>query len=1028
MNLQLNHMVKCTTSLLVGLTLAGSLCAQTPAWDNPYINRINTEKPRAHYLPAQSMSLNGMWKFQQVNTPAETPDGFFKPDYNVSEWNDMLVPGNWQLHGDYDEPIFTNIKYPFPVNPPHAPKDHNPTGLYRTHFTLDESWNGQAIFIRFDGVQSAMTLWINGQEVGFHEDGMTSAEFNITDYVQPGDNTVAVQVIEWSDGSYLEDQDYWRISGIYRDVNVMALPLTYIRDFSIHHNLDADYRDAVTTIKLYVRNLGEKQAKGMKARFTLKDAQGTTVFTHETDAPVLAAGEEKVVEMSVPVQNPLKWTAETPNLYTVDMELLDKAGNVTQHVAQRTGFRKVELKDGLLLVNGQAIKIKGANRHEFDPYHGRYVSRESMLQDILLMKRHNVNAVRTCHYPNAPEWYSLCDEYGLYVMDEANIESHGLWSDNILVGELPEWRTAIIERTTAMVERDKNHPSIIFWSMGNESGRGVNFDAACDSMKTIDPESRPVHFESRSEPHDPDLSGYDIISNMYPWLKDQVKLFNKDNTRPLIICEYAHAMGNSLGNFRKYWDMFYSNERMQGGFIWDWVNQSLRSKDANGREYWNLLNLMDGANSNDGVVGADRMPQPEMWEMKKVQQNFNVSSIDMNDGLVYVHNDNYFITADGVSLHWTLLEDGHPVYSNEIARLDIAPQQKALLNLNLPKQLVKPGKEYFANFSFRLKEATSWAEAGYEVACEQIPLNLPLNAALTPAATDGQAKLKVSENKRAITVMGSDFNLTFDKASGTLQQWTLQGEQLLDAAIMPDFWRVPTDNDRGGGERSFAARWDKAGLNAYTTEPQSMNAVSLPAAEVLVTVCNKLKFNTGNMLHTARYTIDANGRIHTEHELKVDASLPPLARVGMLWTLPAAFNQIEWYGRGPIENYEDRKEAAFVGIYSGRVADQHFPYAMPQETGNKTDVRWLRVKTDNGHSLLITGEPLFSFNIQDYSAEALNTSKTTHELIRGDKTYLHIDYRQMGVGGDDSWTPRVHQEFQLQNETYRYSYTIKAEK
>ena len=1025
MNLHLNtSTARRAKSLFLGLAVAGGLCAQAPAWDDPNVNRINTEQPRAHYLPEQSLCLNGTWKFLQVDNPSLTPAGFFRPDYDVAAWHDITVPGNWQVQGDYDPPIFTNIKYPFPVNPPRAPRDHNPTGLYRTTFTLDEGWADRAVFIRFDGVQSAMTLWVNGREVGFHEDGMTSAEFDITRFVQPGSNTVAVQVIEWSDGSYLEDQDYWRISGIYRDVHVMSLPKTYIRDFAIHHDLDAGYRDAVTTVSLKVRNLGDDMVRGLQARVTLSDAQGRTVFTRDAKNRAIAPADEATLEVIALVENPLKWTAETPYLYNVKMELLDAEGRTVQTVNQRTGFRKVELRDGLLLVNGQPVKFKGANRHEFDPRHGRYVSRESMLQDVLLMKRHNINAVRTCHYPDAPAWYDLCDEYGLYVVDEANIESHGLWGKGILVGELPEWRQSIIERTTAMVERDKNHTSIIYWSMGNESGRGVNFDAARDSMKAIDPEQRPVHFESRSEPHDRDLSGYDIISNMYPGLDMQVKLFNQDRTRPLIICEYAHAMGNSLGNFRKYWDMFYRNERMQGGFIWDWVDQALLRTDSNGREYWDVLNHLDGANTNDGLVNADRTVQPEMMEMKKVQQNFNVTPLDINTGLVYVHNDNYFVNADGVTLTWTLLADGHPVHTATLPDLDIAPQGKALVNLGLPGKLLQPGKEYFANFSFRLKEATPWAEAGYEVASEQIPLTMPADAALTPDATDG--KLKLADNKRAVVVTGADFALTFDKAAGTLTQWTYQGENLLEAPAAPEFWRVPTDNDRGGGDRAFAARWQKAGLNAYTTEPQSMQAVRLSDGEVRVTASNQLQFATGNMRHTTRYTVTADGRIRIEHELAVDAALPPLARVGTLWTLPVAFDHVEWYGRGPQESYDDRKEAAFVGIHNGTVAAQHFAYAMPQDNGNKTDVRWLRLATPEGRTLTVTGSPTFNFTVQDYSPEALNTSKTTHELQRGDRTYLHIDYRQMGVGGDDSWSPRVHREYLLTNHAYRYGYTIQV--
>jgi beta-galactosidase len=929
------------------------------------------------------------------------------------------------LQGNYDPPIFTNIKYPFEPNPPYVPKDVNATGLYRTSFSLPDAWKENEIFVRFEGVQSAMYLWVNGHKAGYHEDGMLPAEFNITPYLQGGENVMAMEVINWSDGTYLEDQDFWRMSGIYRDVFLLAVPRMHIRDFSVVNRLDSVYRDAEVSIAVKIKNLEAHRAKGVRVRMILKDALGEALLSAVSSAKTVEKQEEITVDLNGKVQNPLKWSAEAPHLYSLSLELIDGQGRVRQAISTHTGFRKVELKNGLLLINGKAIKFKGVNRHEFDMLTGRYVTRESMLRDILLMKQHNINAVRTCHYPNHPDWYDLCDRYGLYVVDEANVESHGLWGRKIYVGELPEWKAAIVERNANMVERDKNHPSVVIWSMGNESGWGVNFDAAYEAIRSIDPEKRPVHYEAKIPAYAPVLSRYDIISDMYPSLEKIIRFFNEDVSRPVIICEYAHTMGNSAGNFRKYWNLFYQYERMQGGFTWDWADQGLLSKDPNGKTYWNIINHIDGANADDGLVNPDRTPQPELHEVKKVFQNFNVKNIDVNAGLISVSNDNYFISSEDVVLAWTILQNGSPVHGGEISRLSIAPQGKSLISLNYPQGLIQPGNEYFLNLSFRTKRATSWAGESFEIASEQIPLDIRPDEMREASIPANDEKLTVRQSK-GFTVEGRNFSVRFDEETGGIFSYTFQDRILTEAPVLPCFWRVPTDNNEGGGDNSYASRWREAGLDSYRTVPLSMHCATL-GGEVQVSAANKLQFNTGAIMQAARYTIHADGRIDVENTFTADSSLPPLARVGMLWVLPAAFNQVQWYGRGPFESYEDRKEAAFAGIYSGQVKDQHFPYVMPQENGNKTDVRWLRITSVDGSAIRISGHPHINFNIQDYSCEALNRSKTTHELERGDKIRLHVDCMQMGVGGDDSWTPRVHREFLLNSRVYKYSYTVMPE-
>lgn len=1008
--------------------------SQLPEWENLSITKINTEKTRATFTPYTSLeeaekegtsdfviNLNGSWKFKYLENLGLVKNKFFAKNYDASLWNDISVPGNWQLQGNYDLPFFTNIKYPFEPNPPYVPKDYNPTGIYKRTFTVPAEWKDNDIYIHFAGVQSAMYLWINGNKVGYHEDGMLPAEFNISKYLNPGENEAVVQVLNYSDGTYLEDQDYWRLSGIYRDVYLLSTPKVKVRDFSVYSELDNSYTNADLHVKVNLRNNTEKTRK-ISIKVNLKDSENR-VLSEKIIKIKLPKQKEHTASVSIPVTNPLKWTAETPNLYSVGIELVEN-NKVLHAISHKTGFRKVEIKNGCLLVNGKAVKIKGVNRHEFDPYTGRYITRESMIQDIVLMKQHNINAVRTAHYPNHPEFYKLCDEFGLYVMDEANVESHGLWGEGYYVGELEEWEKAIVERNVNMVKRDKNHPSIIFWSMGNESGVGKNFDAAYKAIKTEDPEKRPVHYESQNPAYDKVLSQYDIISQMYLPLDIIIRLFNEDKTRPMIICEYAHAMGNGVGNFSKYWNLFYSDVRMQGGFIWDWVDQALRSKDKNGNEYWNIINYSDGANTNDGLIDPYRRPQPEVNEVKKVFQNYKVENIDINEGLVKISNLNYFVSSDEVGLNWFLLENGKIVYQGNIADLSIAPQSHQFVDLSLKTDLLKKGNEYHINFNFYTKEKTLWADEGHIIASEQIALDFTPDE--EPDICNKNYPALQINRENGLTISGKDFSVSFDSENYYMENLKYKDKNVLTSPVKPNFWRVPTDNDEGGGDNSFAARWRKSGINTYTSRLKDVNIVSVSDKEVQVKAVNLLNFTTGNITHTVIYNINANGQIKIENIFEVGTGIPPLARVGMHTSLPAEYNSIEWFGRGPFESYQDRKESALVGYYSGMVKDQHFPHVMPQENGNKTDVRWLKINSGSGTTILIKGKPHFDFNIQDYSDQALNDSKTSHTLVRGNKTWLHIDYKQMGLGGDDSWSPRVHREFLLDNNVYNYTYTIQV--
>ncbi len=1016
-----------------------SAIAQINDWENLSVTQINAEKARATYVPFETLSwngntleqsllvkmLNGTWKFKYYENPSLIPSDIHTTN-NSSGWDDIAVPSNWQLQGDgkYDPPVFTNIKYPFEPNPPFVPKDYNPTGVYKRTFDVPNEWNDKQIFIHFEGVQSAMYLWINGEMVGYDEDAMLPSEFNITKYLKKGNNDITVQVFNWSDGSYLEDQDFWRLSGIYRDVYLFATPNTRMRDFSVYSTLDEELRDAELTVNVDVENLGKPTNEEFFVRMTLKDAQGNNVVSRQSESFRKQKNGKNSVSLKTIVLNPLKWTAETPNLYKVGIELVSKSGQTVQAFVINTGFREIEIKNGLFLVNGKPVKIKGVNRHEFEMYNGRAITEESMIKDILLMKQHNINAVRTSHYPNQPQWYDLCDEYGLYVMDEANVESHGLWEKGYYVGELPEWKQSIVERNVNMIRRDKNHPSIVFWSMGNESGWGKNFDAAYKEMKKIDPQKRPVHYESKSPAYAPVSSRYDIISDMYSSMEKLEFLFNEDTTRPVIICEYAHTMGNGLGNFKKYWDLYNSFDRFQGGFTWDWVDQALRSKDENGNEYWNIINYSDGANTNDGLINPDRTPQPEMHEMKKMYQYFTVKDVDVNTGVVAIFNHNYFTDASDVYLKWEIIENGISIANGTIDTLNIVPQESQLLKIDFDRNLIKHGNEYFMNISFHNKDKTLWAEKDFEVANEQ--LNFNIDGFYAVDQTENTSKLTVADKKDVMEISGDNFTMQFDRKVGGLHKFTYKNTETLSEPLLPYLWRVPTDNDEGGGEGSYASRWRSAGLDKNTIVPISITSVKTGESNVVVSVKNEIATTSENIVYEATYTISGNGEIRVENTFTVPENLPPLARVGLRMALPKEFNDVKWYGKGPFESYEDRKESTHVGLYTAKVEDMHFPHVMPQENGNRADVRWVSVLSGN-RSVKFAGLPLINFNIQNYSDEALNESKTTHVLQRSAKTYLHIDHKQMGLGGDDSWSPRVHTEYLLNAPAYCFSFDIMPE-
>lgn len=1041
------------TSILVFLMLClnHTIYGQAiPEWQDPQVISINTEKPRADFIPYPNeksalardpkspfvQSLNGTWKFKWAQHPSKALLNFYDPKVSDANWDNIPVPSNWQVVGaregrKYDRPVFSNIKHPFKATPPRISADTNAVGMYRTTFTVSEDAKDKQIFLHFGGVQSACYVWLNGVAIGYHEDGMTPFEFDVTEDVKPGVNNLAVEVINWSDGSYLEDQDFWRLSGIFRDVKLLLLPKVMLADFSVRTILDANHENATLKLSAYVKNYGQQPIHAHQVLFTLYDANKSVVVTPVSQMiGTLETGREGAVRAEVPVPNPAKWSAETPHLYTLTVQLMNSDGKVLEVASQRVGFRDVKIKGGQLLVNGKAITIKGVNRHEFDPETGRVISRESMIRDITLMKQHNINAVRTSHYPNTTEWYNLCDQYGLYVMDEANIESHELWSKNIMLADNPAWRSAFLARGNAMVERDKNHPSVIIWSLGNESGMGKNFVDMGDFIRLADP-TRPIHYEGRKDYKPTSLSSFDVISVMYPSTQDMAELVRKDKTRPLIVCEYAHGMGNSMGNLHEYWNLIEKYPTMQGGFIWDWVDQGLQLKRPDGSTYWDYFNYIDGANAGDGLVNPDRTPQPELSEVKKIYQYVKFEMPDTlkaGEKNITLHNTYDFLSLNAYELVWSVLENGKATgKGGSIANLNALGRQKQ--QITIPYELpasAKPNAEYFLNLSLRLKEATLWAPKGHEVAWHQVPVakTMPQRPNLSLYS---ERPLRIAQITAArVQISGQDFSVTFDKNEGRMISFKNKKEEMLEQGPYPNFWRVPTDNDEGGGAKSFASQWRNASLDTLERTTTDMKTQRLTAQIYRVTLSQTLKHAKGEMDVRSVYLVYASGDVHVQNTFVPQGEWPPLAKVGMQLQMPATFSKTQWYGNGPHETYPDRRHSGRAGIYTGTVSDQHFPYITPQENGNKTRVRWASVTNTEGTGLLALTDSLMSFNVHDYTDKDLLAAKRRGAILnRGNATVVNIDLAQMGLGGDDSWSPRVHEAYLLPAKAYSYAFRLR---
>lgn len=993
-----------------------------PDWENPRVVERNKEPAHATLIPYDDekkafkgnrsnsswfASLNGEWKFRLVKNPKNVPKNFFKSDFNVDNWDAIIVPSNWQMLG-YDKPIYTNVQYPFPADPPRVPHDDNPTGLYRRDFEIPESWNNKQIFLVFDGVDSAFYVWVNGKLVGYSEDSRLPAEFNITPYIHAGRNVLAVQVYRWSDGSYLEDQDMFRLSGIYRDVYLFSTPNIHIRDFFILTDLDNEYCDAVLKVRAKVKNYSNRSVDECVLEINLLDANGEIVFEKPVSQKIkdLKAKNEVAVELTQEIHNPNKWSSEQPYLYTLLMKITDAFGKILEVESCKVGFRKVEAKDGRILINGVPVYFKGVNRHEHDGIRGHAVTVESMIRDIKLMKQFNFNAVRTSHYPNHPLWYDLCDEYGIYVIDEANLECHGLanigeQSYRIEPANDPEWLTAFMQRCIRMVERDKNHPSIIMWSLGNESGYGPNHDAAAGWIRSYDP-SRLIHYEGTIHKHGKVSASVDVISVMYPSLEKLAALAEDPNeTRPIIMCEYAHSMGNSTGNLKEYWETILSHKRLCGGFIWDWVDQGIERKTEAGKRYWayggdfgDVPN--DGNFCINGLVWPDRTPHPAMWECKKIFQPIKIEPVDLNSGKIEIINEYDFSNLSGLDIEWELIADDEILQKGQLPRLDIPPKNRETIIIPYVMPPLKPETEYWLMLRFRLSKSTSWAPKGHEVAWEQfkMPFIVPSSSVIN---VQNMTALRLDETETQIIIIGAGFKIIFSKETGKITSFKYNGSELIKNGPVLNVWRAPTDND----VPRLAPKWRSFGLDRVEHKVKSVKAIrgNLQVVQVFVNTLVRAPDVPEGFDCQYAYTIFGTGDVIVELDITPSLKISSLPRIGLQMSLPDKCNDFTWYGRGPHENYCDRKEGAPVGIYKGKVSEQYVPYIKPQENGNKTDVRWASLTDGRRAGLLVVGMPLMEVNVQYYTSEDLEKAKHTFELNRRKEIILNIDYKQSGLGG-----------------------------
>lgn len=1021
--------------------LQGSLLAQNP-WENPSLIDIGKEKAHADFIlyadkstaltkkPQSSpfyQSLNGTWKFVYADRIADAPTNYFEPNLDDSQWSNLPVPSNWERKG-FGTAIYTNIVYPFPKNPPFIGGD-NPVGTYRKSFTVPENWSEREILLHFGSITGYARIYVNGKFVGMTKVSKSPAEFNISQFLQKGKNTLAVQVYRWHDGSYLEDQDFFRISGIERDVFLTALPKTSLWDFFIKGDLDAKYTDGLLSADVSLRKFKGSNIEAGSVNVELLDKTGKTVWS-QLQKVAKSTDTLQNVSFKTTIKNPLKWSAEYPNLYTCVISVNDAQGKSLGTTSYKVGFRKVEIKNAQLLINGVPTYVHGVNRHEHDPVEGHVPNRELMLRDIQLMKQFNINAVRASHYPNDPYWYELCDQYGLYVVDEVNLETHGMgaewqgsWDKTKHPAYLPLWANAHKDRTERMFERDKNHASVIIWSLGNECGNGPVFYETYKWLKSKD-NTRFVQSEQAGE-----NANTDIVCPMYPRIEDMLKYANDNTkTRPYIMCEYAHAMGNSSGNFQRYWDIIRSSRHMQGGFIWDWVDQGMLTKTADGRPFYAYGGDLGGYYlQNDenfcanGVIASDRTPHPGLFEVKKSYQSIIFSAKNLEAGEIRVENLFDFTNLNNYAFKWVLTKDGKSVAEGSFD-VSLAPKQSQDIKIDLPAK--KDRGEYALELYAYTKSATELVPAGHEIAREQLRFD---NSYYFQVNRPRTGTLEISKTNNRLTFKTENVTGTFNTQWGNWEKYSaLDGSTSINGLPEPFFWRAPTDNDFGNEMPYRLGIW----RNAHANKSVSKVTVGEQNAEGLsIQVDYQL---TGiNANYTVVYQILNDGAVKVTASLDLgDRNLPEMPRFGMRMNLKQDYKLLNYYGRGPWENYQDRNLASFLGVYADTVVKAvESNYIRPQEHGYRTDTRWIKIANEQGKGLMIEGVQPISFSLLPFKTEDLDpglSKKQQHptDIKIRDENTLQIDLKQRGVGGDDSWGALPHKEYRLTDKKFTYSYIL----
>jgi beta-galactosidase len=1016
-------------------------------WENPAVNGINREIPHTYGFMASEKgnnplikSLNGIWKFKWSPDPQSRPSDFFSENYSTDNWANILVPGNWELQG-FGTPVYVNISYPFKVDPPKVTSEpgknftsflqRDPVGSYCTSFTIPENWNDKQIFINFGGVQSAMYLWINGQKVGYSENSMSPAEFDITKYIRKGENKLAVEVYRWCDGSYLEDQDIWRFSGIFRDVDLIARPKTYISDFFIKASPDKTYDNADISLSLSVENRSGKNVTGLllEAEVTGYSRSGDIVdipFTGKIKE--IPKATQASLEMVSLLKHPRLWSSETPDLYHLSVVLKNTGNEILDKAECFFGVRKVEVIKNVFYINGKAVKLKGVNRHEHHPRTGKYISRQTMVRDLELMKQANINMIRTCHYPDDPLFYELCDQYGFYVMDEANQESHGLGIGNKVIGDNPVWKKSHVERAVSLVQRDKNHPCVIFWSLGNEGGRGQNLVAMADTIKKLDT-TRLIYSDTQRDVAPIYDEGYlhpDALKRMGERMKD----------KPIFLREYLHVMGNSGGNMQEYWDVIYADSSLTGAAIWEWVDQGLaKFKDgsplklnehpddyklddnefwAYGGDFGDMPN--DGNFCIKGLVSADRIPYPHYFEVQKVYQPITFQIVNTRDISVRVTNRYDFISLANNDFEYEYSKNGKSIQKGIFQCNNTLPGSSAIISIPALKSADTISSEISLNVYARIKKATLWAENGYCIAREQFILR-PFS---TPIINASGSQISINETSGQIELKTGSMDFILSKINGALLSWKVNQMELLKSPLEPYFWKPPNDNQKHSGYVREMGKWKKA------AEKTVVKNVEISRNGNLVSVKYDMNLQTIGANLTLQYLLNAKGQLQTEltYIPRCD-TIPHIPKFGVRVQIPVDYDLIEWYGRGPYENYPDRKTGSLIGVYNSKLENFITHYPAPQDNANRTDVRWFRMRAQNHSSIKISGLQPLCFRAWPYTEDDLETALHDFQLPHRDFINLNIDLNIHGVGGDDTWGATTMEKYTNPgNKSYSYGFIM----